>query len=155
MSDMKPVVFTLENEVYGIDINLVSAIEKAQKVMSVPNAPSYIKGIINLRGDVIPVYDIRNKFGLGSKGSESSKLIITKTNNMLVAFEVDEVKEIKDIKEEDISDAPDIVLSKATSYISKIAKLEDRMIIILDAQKLITKEEIQGVQNVIKEANKE
>lgn len=155
MSDMKPVVFTLENEVYGIDINLVNAIEKAQKVMPVPNAPSYIKGIINLRGDVIPVYDIRNKFGLSKKDSEYFKLIVTKTNNMLVAFEVDEVKEIKDIKEEDISDAPNIVMSKATSYINKIAKLEDRMIIILDTEKLITKEEVQGVQNVIIQENNE
>lgn len=149
MGDVKPVIFTLENEIYGIDIKMVNAIEKAQKVMPVPNAPEYIKGIINLRGEVIPVYDIRSKFGLSKRDSENFKLIIAKMNGMQVAFEVDEVKEIHDIKEEDISDAPDIVVSKATSYISKIAKLDDRMIIILDAEKLVSKQEAQGVQNVL------
>lgn len=148
MSTLKPVVFTLEDEVYGIDINMVNAIEKTQKVMPVPNSPNYIKGIINLRGEVIPVYDIRNKFGLSRKDSDASKLIITKTNGMLVAIEVDEVREIHDISEEDISDAPEIVISKETSYISKIAKFEDRMIIILNADKLVTKEEALGVREI-------
>lgn len=148
MSTLKPVVFTLEDEVYGIDINMVNAIEKAQKIMPVPNSPSYIKGIINLRGEVIPVYDIRNKFGLSRNDSDTSKLIITKTNGMLVAIEVDEVREIHDINQEDISNAPEIVMSKETSYISKIAKFEDRMIIILDADKLVTKEEALGAREI-------
>lgn len=150
MSAIKPVVFMLENEIYGIDINMVNAIEKTQKIMPVPNSPSYIKGIINLRGEVIPVYDIRNKFGLDRNDSDSSKLIITKTKGMLVAIEVDEVREIHDISEEDISEAPEIVVSKETSYISKIAKFEERMIIILDVDKLISSDEIQNVQAVIK-----
>lgn len=64
MEEMKPVVFKLDNENYGVDINLVQGIEKEQQIVRVPNTVNYIRGIINLRGEIIPVYDLRAKFGL-------------------------------------------------------------------------------------------
>lgn len=148
VEDIKPVIFVLNEEVYGIDINSVNAIEQAQKVIHVPNAPEYIKGIINLRGEVIPVYNLRNKFRMEEKSVDVTKLIITKVKELLVAVEVDEVKEIHNIDKADIIDAPPIIIGNNTKYISKIAKLDDSMVIILDVEKLLSEEETLSVKQL-------
>lgn len=146
MTTMKPIIFNLDGQKYGIDIALVNAIEQIQKVVTVPNAPDYIKGIINLRGDIVPVYSLREKFGLPENPSGDSKLIITNINLMQVAIEVDEVSEITDIEQVDISAAPPIVMATETAYIDSIAKVEDSMVIIISTQRLMSGEEAADVR---------
>ena len=86
MADFKPVVFKLENELYGLDINKVQGIEKEQQVVHVPNTASYIKGIMNLRGEVIPVYSLRKKFGMSDVASADVQYIIVRANGSLLVF---------------------------------------------------------------------
>jgi purine-binding chemotaxis protein CheW len=147
-NETKQVIFTLGDEEFGLDIMLVNAIEKYTDLVRIPNAPSYIKGIINLRGDVIPVYSLRRKFGLEDKAvDENSKLIVTKSNNILMAFEVDAVKEILEIPSTNISETPVIVKSIDTTYIKSVANLGGRMIILLDHNGILSVNEQEHIEN--------
>ena len=150
MRDTKQVLFTIGDEEYGLDITLVSGIENYMNVVGIPNAPNCIKGIINLRGDVIPVYSLRRKFGFKeAKVTEKTKLIITKSKGILLAYEVDEVKEIINIQEKQISDAPSIVRNDATAYIGAVANLEGRIVILLSHDGVITDAEKESIENMV------
>jgi len=143
----KQVIFALGDEEYGLDIMIVNAIEKNTDIVRVPNGPECIKGIINLRGDVIPVYSLRKKFGLKEKEiDENTKLVITKSNNIMMAYEVDAVKEIIEIPDESISETPIIVKGKNTSYIKSIANINGRMIILLDHNGILTEKEQENIE---------
>lgn len=146
----KQVIFTLGEEEYGLDIKLVNAIEKYTNIVRIPNAPSYIRGIINLRGDVIPVFSLRKKFGLEDKNmDENTKLIITRSNNLLIAYEVDSVKEIIEIPSENISDTPVLIKSSSTAYIQCVANVENRMILLLNHDGLLSENEKQHIETIM------
>ena len=152
MKDTKQVIFSVGEEEYGLDIMLVNGIEKYTNIMRVPSSPECIKGIINLRQDVIPVYSLRRKFGLPEvPATESSKLIITKSQGVLLAYEVDEVKEIVEISGEQISETPTIVRNDQTTYIGAVANISGRMIILLNHDGVITSAEKVSIQNMVTE----
>ena len=150
MKEIKQVIFKLGDEEFGLDIMNVNAIEKHTDIVRVPNSSKFIMGIINLRGDVIPVYSLRIKFGLSTREvDENTKLIITKSNGMLIAFEVDSVAEILEINEKDISPAPNIVKNIDNNYIDQVANIKGRMIILLDLNNIITSSEKENLEKLI------
>lgn len=148
----KQVIFTLDNEEFGLDIMVVNAIEKFTDLIPVPNAPSFIHGIMNLRGDVIPVFSLRRKFGLSDKPvSEDTRLIITKSNGILMAFEVDGVIEIIEIAPENISETPSIVRGINTTYIQNVANIGGRMIILLNHDGILSSKEQEKIESILEE----
>ncbi|MCT4542508.1 MAG: chemotaxis protein CheW [Vallitalea sp.] len=152
MATMQQVIFNLDNEEYGLDIMKVITIEKYQKIVKTPNTPEYITGIINLRGSVLPVYSLREKFHLKEKEyDENTKIIVTMTNNMKIGFIVDSVQEILNVEEENVEDAPKIVTGINRKYIKSIAKIDDRMIIVVDIDLIISDEEQLELGKVIEE----
>lgn len=152
MSTMQQVIFKLDKEEYGLDIMKVITIEKYQEVVKTPNTPEYITGIINLRGSVLPVYSLRKKFSLNEKeADENTKIIVTVTNNMKIGFIVDSVEEILNIEADNIEDAPKIVTGINRKYVKSIAKMEDRMVILLDIDLIISEEEQQELNKVSKD----
>lgn len=152
MATTKQVLFQVGNEVYGIDIIYVKAIEKYTNVIPVPNAPGYIEGIINMRGDIIPVFSLRKKFKLPeSNSSDEAKLIIAKVHDTLIAFVVDLVKEIVEFQEEQISQPPMIVKDEETSYIGQVANQNGQLIILLELNGVLNQHEKQGIQGVLKQ----
>ncbi|MDE6312453.1 MAG: chemotaxis protein CheW [Lachnospiraceae bacterium] len=153
MKDLKPVIFKLNGEMYGIDITLVNGIEKEQHIVSVPNAPEYIKGIINLRGTIVPVYNLARKFNVLDISPTDSQLIIIKIGEMLLAVEVEGVEEISDIPASAISEVPKIIRGTKTSYIKEIAKVEKELLIILDVDSLLTEEEQKDVEEFVNQQN--
>ncbi len=135
----KYVIFTIAGEEYGFDILAVNAIEKQMSVVSVPNAPSFIRGIINLRGEVIPVYSLRKKFSLPeNRVDEFAKLIVVKINEKPIAFEVDEVKGIIEISSDSVGITPEIVRSPETAYIECVANVQGRMILLMNFDGIFT-----------------
>ena len=152
MTEFKPVVFKVGNEYYGVDIYFVRGIEKMIQVVSIPNSNPNIKGIINLRGDVIPVYSLREKFNLEPMNeSEENQFIIVKVDDMLLALEVDKVDEIQNISEEMIFDVPIIIKSKETKYAEKIISGNGRIVIIIDIYNLMSDMEMQELSEMVQE----
>lgn len=150
MAMTKQVLFQIGGEEYGIDISEVKAIEKYMVTVSIPNAPNFIEGIINLRGDVIPIFSLRSKFGLEKKcADDNTQLLIVKSEDMLVAFEVDNVTEIVEIEEEKLSDVPVIVKSEKTSYIKNVVKLGQRLIISLDIEGIFEDSEKDSMKSIV------
>lgn len=146
----KQVIFKLGNEEYGLDIMLVNAIEKYVDLVRIPNAPTYIRGIINLRGDIIPVFNLRKKFGLPEKEIDNNtKLIVTKSHDILMAYEVDEVKEILEIPLSNISETPVIVKSQDTAYMKAVANINGRMLVLLDHNGIISENEKVHIKTLI------
>jgi purine-binding chemotaxis protein CheW len=147
---LKQVIFTLGEEEYGLDIMLVNAIEKYSDMVRVPNAPTFIQGIINIRGEVIPVYSLRKKFGLPERETdENSKLIITKSNDIMMAFAVDSVNEILEIPAEKLNDTPMIVKSNSTAYIKCVANINGRMILLLDHNGILSSNEQESIESLM------
>lgn len=147
---IKPVVFKLDAQEYGVDINLVNAIERYQQVVPVPNSVAFVKGIINLRGEVVPVYDLRKKFNMPAfQGQVDSKsLIVIKLVDVLVALEVDSVSEIHDFKAESIVKMPKIVVNEETKFLERVANQNGRLIVLMDVTKLLSAEELADVKKL-------
>ncbi len=142
MATLQQVVFKLDKEEYGLDIMKVNGIEKYQEVVKIPNSPDYIEGMINLRGEVLPIFSLRKKFALEGKDTdEETKIIVAYTKDIKVGFVVDSVQEILQIQEEDVEVAPAIVTGIDRKYIKSIAKVGDRMVTLIDIDLIVTDEE--------------
>lgn len=152
MATLQQVIFKLDNEEYGIDIMKVNGIEKYHEVVKVPNSPVYVEGIINLRGEVLPIYSLRKKFNLEKKvPDEETKIIVVYTNDMKVGFVVDSVQEILHIDLENIETAPKMVTGISRKYIKSIAKQENRMIILIDIDLVVSDEEKIELGEILEE----
>ena len=146
---MKQVIFKLGDEEYGMDILLVDAITNYSEIVDVPDYPEYILGILNLRGDVIPIYSLRKKFGMEEiEATDKTQLLITKTNGNLVGFKVDSVSEIIEFSEEEIHDIPVIVKNEETSYAACVAKKGEHLVLLLDNEKILSKNENEVLKKV-------
>lgn len=133
------VVFRLENEEYGIDILRVKEIKEMMRITRVPKAAHFVRGVINLRGEVIPVIDLRKKFNLSEgKENDSTRIIIVSVDDITVGLVVDTSSEVIEISSDAIEEAPDGVGSVDQGNIYGIGKLGERLIILLDIVKIIT-----------------
>ncbi len=144
---MKPVIFKLNDEMFGVDINKVQGIEKQINIVPVPNSTSYIDGIINLRGEVVPVYDLKKKFGMTYDG-RNENFIIVRMNGIALALGVDTVLEIDDLPADKVVAMPGMVKKADTMYLDRVANLKDGLVILLDIEKLLTDEETNGVKKL-------
>ena len=143
----KYAVFQLNGEDYGLDITDVNTVEKDMIITKMANSPSYVKGKINLRGNEIPVYSLRKKFGMEDKKSDKdTRFLVTNVNGIDIAVEVDHVKGILDLESSDIFDVPLIIKCNNTSYIKSIAYVDDRLILLIDNDFLLDNEEMVALQ---------
>ena len=140
------VVFKLNEERYGVDRNYVNGIEREQTVIRVPNTSSTIKGIINLRGEVIPVINLKAKFGAPYEDKDKTELIIVNLEKGRLALEVDGVDEIHNIDAENIVDMPLIAKGEGVEYFDRIAKVNGKLIIMINPQKLLSEKEADNVE---------
>lgn len=134
----KYVVFKLENEEYGIDILKVKEIKEMLRITRVPKAPSFVRGVVNLRGEVIPVIDLRKKFNLQQKEDKlSTRIVIVAVDEITVGLIIDTSSEVLEIGKELIEEPPAAIASIDHSYIYGIGKVGERLIILLDVSKII------------------
>ncbi|MBZ4643428.1 MAG: purine-binding chemotaxis protein CheW [Deferribacteres bacterium] len=131
--------FKLGKEKYAIDIMVIEEILRKTEITPVPKAPDFIQGIINIRGRVIPVVDLKNKLNLGMvDDSQTSRIIITNIGGKKVGFLVDEVDEVLRIEKDIIEDAPALAVNIDSQYIKGVAKTEGGMVILLDITKIFS-----------------
>jgi purine-binding chemotaxis protein CheW len=130
------VAFTLGDEEYGIPITLVQEIIRFTPPRPIPGSSVHVEGVINLRGRIIPVVDLKRRFGISSE-AEDTKIVIVELAERTVGVIVDEVKEVITIDAETIEPAPSGVASASTEYIDSVAKLDGRLLVILELSQLL------------------
>lgn len=141
-SDVLQIVsFKVNDEEYGVDILKVREINRTIAVTRVPNAPEHIDGVINLRGKVIPVIDLRTRFGLPRKSHDNNtRIIVVELDGRILGFVVDSVQKVLRLDSAFTESAPGVVNSTQAQYIRGVAKHEDRLIILLNIEGLLSAE---------------
>ncbi len=150
-SGTKYLLCKLGAEVYGIDISVVTDIIELQKITAVPDLPAYVRGVINLRGQVIPVIDLRLRFSMEERAYDDRTVItVVKLQNRSIGLIVDTATEVQDILHSDISPAPDFHRENAAEeqFVSGLGKLGEQVIIILDMLRLIGNEELDQLSSL-------
>jgi len=146
---MQLVTFSIGEEEFGVDILKVQEIIRMMEITKVPRAPEFVEGVINLRGKVIPIIDLRRRFGLSARGHDKhTRIIVIEINNMIVGFVVDSVSEVLRIPSSTVEPPPPVVSGLESEYISGVGKLEDRLLILLDLDMLLSHEEKQTLTGV-------
>lgn len=132
------VSFTIGDEEFGVNILQVQEINRMLDVTRVPNAPEYVDGVINLRGKVIPIIDLRRRFGMERKEHDKdTRIVVVELNGKVVGFVVDAVREVLRIPRSVTEPPPSIVGGVHGEYITAVGKLEDRLLILLDLEKVL------------------
>jgi purine-binding chemotaxis protein CheW len=143
------VTFNLGEE-YGVPISQVYEIIRPSSITAVPNSPDYIEGVINIRGKVLPVLNLRKRLNLETRDiTKDSRIVVTEVNNKVIGLLVDAVSQVMKIPAEFIESAPEEVLEISTDYITGVGKLEEQLVILLDLERLLKRENIE-----IKESEK-
>lgn len=150
MASIKQTIFQIGDERYSLDIMKVIIVEKYIPVEQAAKSPMNMKGIIRLRGDIIPVYSLRGKFGLEDKEpGPDTRLVIANSNDMKIAYEVDKMQGIATLEPEQINEVPSIVKCTDTSYLKKVVNIDGRLIIQLDPDGILTEEEQKGMKAIM------
>jgi len=142
--------FTLEDNVYGLPIRFVTEIIGVQIATKVPETPDYVKGIINLRGRIIPLIDVRLKFGKEEiPYDERTCIVVIDVNNVAVGLIVDKVDDVLTLEEGQIALPPTGgSVGFENRYIEGIGKMNDTVLLLLDAEKLLRTEEMEVIENI-------
>lgn len=142
MAERQYVVFKLDKEEYGVDIMHVKEISEFKESVKVPSAPSFVDGIINYRGVITPIINLRRKFKLELKEvTSSTRIIIIYLNDKQVGFLVDDASQVLTIDSKDIDPAPELITNIEDKFINGIAKINQRMLILLDLEKILNEDE--------------
>ena len=136
------VTFRIGNEEFGFNIFQVREINKMMDVTQIPNSIGAVKGVVNLRGSVIPIVSLREKLGFSELDyTTSTRIIVVEYKNNNIGFIVDEVNEVLRIESSIIEAAPEMTANVESAFISGIAKLESRLLILLDLDRILIQEE--------------
>lgn len=141
LTDLKVIVFQLKDEEYGIPVQQVQSIERMMHITRVPKVAKFVKGVMNLRGVVTPIIDLRKRFGIDEvQYTESTRIIIAGVNDMEVGLIVDAANDVIDIPEGAIEPPPQVVGSVEVEYLNGVAKLDRRLLILLNLDKVLNSE---------------
>lgn len=143
------VVLDLANEHYAVDVAIVDSIIKIQSITAVPHAPVFVEGITNLRGTVLPVIDLRRRFSLPAEApTKETRIVVVEMNGTKVGIIVDAVTEVLRVSEEDVEPPSPIVTTTDSAFITGIAKIDERLIILLDMNRVLSTEEKADLQSL-------
>ncbi len=134
------VVFSLHGQDYGIPIQFVREIIRHPDVTQLPNTPHFVRGVINLRGQIIPIISLYERFNF-SAADDSTKVVIVEYSGLIVGLEVNEVSQVHTLGADRISAAPSITSSVDSEFIAGVGKLGERLLIILDVERILSAEE--------------
>ena len=141
--------FYLGDEQYGIAIDKIKEIIAMMKVTSVPKTPSFMRGVINLRGSIIPVVDTRSRFGMESRDEDMhTAIIIVEVEKVNIGFIVDRVEEVSSIDASNLSEPPKFGNQIDTDFICNVAQIEEHVVMILDVIKLFEADELVSLEYI-------
>ncbi len=143
------VTFRLGKEEYSLDILKVQEIIRHMELTRVPKSPDFVDGVINLRGKVIPVIDLRKRFGLPvDEKTNETRIIVVDVDSRTVGLKVDAVSEVLRLPSDTVEPSPAMVTGIESDYIKGVGKLDGRLLILLDVARILTKSEKEGVTNI-------
>ena len=144
------VTFKIGNEEFGVDIFKVREINKMMQITKVPESPIYVEGVVNLRGNVTPIVDLRSRLGLvQNETTEKTSIIVVELGKTAVGLIVDEVKEVLRIQSTITEPPPELVAGVNSEYITSVAKLDDRLLILLDLNKILSLKQTEELTEVV------
>ena len=145
--DWQIVVCELNEEQYGLNIASVESIIKMQTITRIPQSPGFVEGVTNLRGKVLPVIDLHKRFGITETAeTKNSRIIVASIGGMGMGMIVDGVSEVLTISEEMVEPPPPLVTTVDSTFIDGIVKLEGRLVILLNLEKVLSVEEQKSLQ---------
>jgi len=143
------VSFKIGEEEFGVDILKVQEINRLVEITKVPRSPDFVEGVINLRGKVIPIIDLRKRFMMETKESDKdTRIVVVDIEGQVMGMVVDAVSEVLRLPKDTIEPPPEIATSIDSEYIQGVAKLEDRLLIFLDLSKVFSEKERQALANI-------
>lgn len=149
LNEMKVIVFRLKDEEYGVEVQQVRSIERIQHITKVPKTPDFVKGVINLRGVVTPIINLRSRFDIEeAEYTDSTRMIIVAINEMEVGLIVDAANDVIDIPVNEIEPPPEVVGGIEADYLRGVAKLENRLLILLNLDKVLNPEEMRQIKKI-------
>lgn len=149
LTDIKVIVFQLKDEEYGIPVQQVQSIERMMHITRVPKVAKFVKGVMNLRGVVTPIIDLRKRFGIEEvEYTESTRIIIVGVGDLEVGLIVDAANDVIDIPEGAIEPPPEVVGTVEVEYLNGVAKLDKRLLILLNLEKVLISDGIKDLKLV-------
>ncbi len=146
------VTFKLGQEIYGVNVMQVREVLRYTDIAPVPGAPSYVLGIINLRGNVVTVIDTRMRFGLpAAEITDSTRIMIIESDKHVIGILVDSVAEVADLNTADIDDTPNVGTEDSAKFISGVCNRKDDLLILIDLTKLFSESEWEEVSDISKQ----
>ena len=142
--------FTIQDEEYGIEILRVQEIKGFSKIRPIPNAPNYIKGVMNLRGTVVPVLDLRARFGMmEAEYNQFSVIIVVSVGSKVVGLVVDAVSDVLNISKDQVEETPEIAGDIDTSFFHGMGKVGDKLILLLNIDKLVASDKLETLEQAV------
>lgn len=142
------VVFDLASESYGVDIGAVREIIRMQEITSIPRTPEYVEGVINLRGKVTPVVDLRKRFGLAvAERTNENRTVVVDIGGNDIGVIVDTVTEVMGVPADAVEPPSSVITTTDSDYLVGIVKLDSRLIILLDLEKVLSAQEIAVLES--------
>ncbi|WP_024954047.1 chemotaxis protein CheW [Sulfurospirillum arcachonense] len=146
--------FFIDDEQYGLNISHVKEIIASMNITNVPKTPDYIKGVINLRGAVIPIVDVRLKFGMDERAYDiNTAIIINEIDNVSIGFIVDRVEDVLSIKHSELTEPPKFGTNVDTSFIESVAQINENVVMVLNLKKIFEQSELVDISNIEKSEN--
>lgn len=140
------VSFVVAGEEFGVNILTVQEIIRPIDITRVPHAPDFVEGVINLRGRILPVIDLRKRFGFsGRSQDEDVRIIVLEMEHQVVGFVTDAVREVLRVEESTIEPAPELAVGIDAHYLRGVAKLDDRLLILLDLESMLSDDEVAAL----------
>lgn len=139
--------FTLQNEEYALDILKVQEIKGFSKITPIPNTPHYIRGVMNLRGTVVPIVDLRARFAMTeTEYDKFAVIIVVNVGRKIVGLVVDTVSDVLDIKSSDVDETPELGAGVDTSFITGMAKVDEKLVMLLDIDRVVGGHELETLE---------
>lgn len=148
MAEKQYIVFKLNEEKFAANINHIASITEYASITSLPNGPAYVDGLLNLRGDIIPVVNLKKRFKMAETTARDKRILIARKDDVLIGFLVDDASQSMSVDESDVLPPPKIAIKRDNAYISEVCVHKNELIIVIDLDKILSDEEINEILDI-------
>lgn len=145
MAEKQYIVFKLNDEKFAANINHIASITEYASITALPNGPAYVDGLLNLRGDIIPVVNLKKRFKMNDTTARDKRILIARKEDVLIGFLVDDASQSMAVDERDVLPPPKIAIKRDNAYISEVCIHKNELIIVIDLDKILSDDEINEI----------